>query len=138
MRSWNLEFPEETLRVVYDAAERIVAAIDALPAHVASAVCWDMLTASSMSGLPGSTLQAVGGAMRETGADRVDALADLLLPEMFLGDVEPLGEQLSDDVEPWAIMRQAFADVAAAWRKARPTFRTALDFRRQREERGEH
>lgn len=105
------------------AAGRIITALDALPPHIRSGACWDLLTDDSL------TLVGIAEAMRGDPKDRQSALARSLLGDVLIGDLEPIAGRLADDTEPWATIRAALLDVLAAWRADHPGWRTAFDRR---------
>jgi len=122
-------YPEQVQEAALGAARQIIDAIEALPKHISSALLWDMLCDDDSS-----TLSLLADGMREPHQREV-WIANMLLTEMLVGDVEGLAESLSHSDEPWATIRAAFASVAVAWRSVHPTLRTARDRQLERERR---
>ena len=106
------------LEVAKDAAQRICDAIYVLPPflrlHLAVALAAEKST----------TLAVVGESL--LGPNPVPTMADELLAEVFIGDLEVIAPKLGD-TEPWSTIRAALEDISAAWRAAYPTFRTRHD-----------
>src|SRR5579862_900835 len=112
----------EKLRPAFtDAAERIVAALDALPPHVAPRV-WRALFKDDSY-----TLRHIGLSMIEE--DRVGTLAKNLEPCVFLGDLQEIHARLGD-TEPWGPIRQALRDVDIAFHRKNPAPSTMTDWSR--------
>lgn len=107
--------------VALEASRRIVAAVDALPAHIGDAVSWRLLKDDT------ETLASIGRGLMDEGPERAETMARLLLADVFIGDLEAVAPKLNDSAEPWATIRTALEEIAAAWRAAHPNFRTRLD-----------
>ena len=100
------------------AAQRIVDAVYVLPPflrlHLAIALAIEEST----------TLSTIGESL--LGPNPVPTMANQLLAEVFIGDLEQVAPKLGETM-PWSAVRAALEDISAAWRAAHPTFRTRHD-----------
>jgi hypothetical protein len=81
--------------------------------------------ATALAAERSDTLRTVGESL--LGKDPIASMADGLLVDVFLGDLEDIGPKLGD-AEPWATIREALEDVAEAWHASHPGIRTRRDF----------
>ena len=85
--------------------------------------------AIALAGEESTTLSVLGESL--LGPNPVPTMADELLTEVFIGDLEQIAPKLGG-TEPWGTIRAALEDISAVWRAAHPGFRTTAEYRVQR------
>ncbi len=107
------------LEAAKDAAQRIVDAVFVLPPFLR------LHLAIALAAEESTTLSTLGESL--LGPNAVATMADDLLAEVFIGDLEQIAPKLGSS-EPWATVGHALEDISAAWRAAHPCFRTTAEY----------